>query len=60
MEIMHGLVLLVCHKCGHLPFSNIICLTEIKAMLLGEVFLPETDLNVDLDLTILIGRNYLI
>jgi hypothetical protein len=55
MEIMHGLVLLVCHKCGHLRFSNIICLTEIKAMLLGEVFLPETDLNVDLGLTSLLG-----
>jgi hypothetical protein len=30
MEIMHGLVLLLCHKCGHLRFSHIICLTENK------------------------------
>jgi hypothetical protein len=35
MEIMHGLVLFVCYKCGHLRFSNIICLTENKGNVVG-------------------------
>ncbi len=32
---MHGLVLFVCYKCGHLRFSNIICLTENKGNVVG-------------------------
>jgi hypothetical protein len=40
MKIRHGLVLLVCHKCGHLRFSDIICLTENKGNVVGRSIYP--------------------
>jgi hypothetical protein len=42
MEIMHGLVLFVRHKCGHLRFSNIICFTENKGNVVGRSISSES------------------